>query len=64
MTDNAISLIIRSHEPLPEGVENMGSVINLFSATDYCGVTNNKAAILLIRKDGTISWRAAKSSLP
>jgi len=46
MMENAISLIIRSNEPLMEGVENMGNIISVFSNTDYCGVTSNNAAIL------------------
>jgi hypothetical protein len=38
MNDNNLEIIIRSHEPVIEGVENMGNVITVFSATNYCGV--------------------------
>ena len=46
MNENAISLIIRSNEPLMDGVDNMGSIISVFSNTDYCGVTSNNASLL------------------
>lgn len=46
MMENAISLIIRSNEPLMDGVDNLGNIISVFSNTDYCGVTANNASIL------------------
>lgn len=35
--DNALNMIIRSHEPVMDGAENTGDVITVFSCTDYGG---------------------------
>lgn len=54
MNENNLVYIIRSHEPVMEGFDSTGNSINLFSCTDYCGVTKNSAGCLYIKKNGEI----------
>ena len=55
METNGINIIIRSHEPVNEGFENMNNVITIFSATNYGGTLNNSGGILYIKKNGDIT---------
>lgn len=50
---NAFQLIIRSHEPVPDGAEEFGTarLYTIFSCTDYAGVHNNEAAIFHYHND-------------
>ncbi|OHT05099.1 Serine/threonine-protein phosphatase PP-Y [Tritrichomonas foetus] len=45
------TVIIRGHECSQSGVETRfnGSVITVFTASNYCGVANNKAGVLIIQ---------------
>lgn len=49
LNENNLQIIVRSHEPVIEGAEEFGnsSLYTIFSCTDYCGITNNDAAIFL-----------------
>jgi protein phosphatase len=53
MKNNKISLIIRSHDIIESGFENLynSKVISIFSATNYCNVYNNSGGILFIKKN-------------
>jgi protein phosphatase len=53
---NALNLIIRSHECAMDGFERFakGQLITVFSASDYCGVHKNAAAILVVQKNSEI----------
>ncbi|KAG6470290.1 hypothetical protein ZIOFF_071355 [Zingiber officinale] len=46
-------LIVRAHECVMDGFERFaqGHLITLFSATNYCGTTNNTGAILVLGRD-------------
>ena len=46
-------MIIRSHECVMDGFDKFGngSLITVFSCTDYCGKYQNAAAVLYIRKN-------------
>ncbi|XP_042375968.1 serine/threonine-protein phosphatase BSL3-like isoform X2 [Zingiber officinale] len=46
-------LIVRAHECVMDGFERFaqGHLITLFSATNYCGTTNNTGAILILGPD-------------
>lgn len=50
LQDNKITTIIRGHENTYKGIEILfnGKVITVFSASNYCGIGNNNAGILLI----------------
>ena len=50
--DNAIALVIRSHECVEEGFEVLhnGRLITIFSASRYCGTQTNKGAFLVLDK--------------
>ncbi len=47
LSTNKMSIIVRSHECVPDGAEVFGStqLYTVFSCTDYAGVHNNEAAI-------------------
>lgn len=47
-TTNQISLVVRSHECVPEGFEVLhnGRLITIFSASRYCGTQTNKGAFI------------------
>lgn len=48
---NDLSMIIRAHECVMDGFERFagGSLITLFSATDYCKKHKNAGAILIVK---------------
>lgn len=50
---NNLSMIIRAHECVMDGFERFakGSLITVFSATDYCGRHKNAGAVLLVKKN-------------
>lgn len=45
-------MVIRAHECVMDGFERFagGSLITVFSATDYCGRHKNAGAVLLVKK--------------
>jgi protein phosphatase len=47
---NDVDVILRGHQVVQEGIEVFagGQLLTLFSATNYCGVCDNKGAILLV----------------
>lgn len=49
--NNNLSLIIRAHECVMDGFERFagGTLITVFSATDYCGKHKNAGAVLIIK---------------
>ncbi|XP_042448113.1 serine/threonine-protein phosphatase BSL2 homolog [Zingiber officinale] len=51
--NNDLQLIVRAHECVMDGFERFaqGHLITLFSATNYCGITNNAGAILVLGRD-------------
>ena len=53
MIKNNLQLIIRSHECVMEGVENLeGSDLwTVFSCTEYGGKYNNSAGVMLVKKN-------------
>ena len=52
MLQNSLELLIRSHEPVREGVEKFGqsNLYTVFSCTDYGGTHKNDAACLHFKK--------------
>jgi len=52
---NQIKYIIRGHECVAGGLETHfnGSVITVFTASNYCGIVNNKSAVLIIKDSKT-----------
>jgi protein phosphatase len=52
MNNNAIDVLIRSHEPVKEGVEKFGetNLYTVFSCSDYGGTHKNYAALLHFKK--------------
>ena len=46
-------MIIRAHECVIDGFERFagGSLITVFSATDYCGKHKNAGAVLILKKN-------------
>lgn len=50
---NNLTYVIRAHECVLDGFERFasGSLITLFSATDYCGRHNNAGAMLIIKNN-------------
>lgn len=53
LNKNNLSMIIRAHECVMDGFERFagGSLITVFSATDYCGRHKNAGAVLLVKKN-------------
>ncbi|CAN8311115.1 unnamed protein product [Cochlearia groenlandica] len=53
---NKIDMIIRAHECVLDGIERFagGKLITVFSATNYCGVSKNAGAILIIGRDWVV----------
>jgi protein phosphatase len=53
LANNNLSMIIRAHECVMDGFERFaaGSLITLFSATDYCGKHKNAGAVLILKKN-------------
>lgn len=49
--------IIRAHECMPEGIDYMfdNRVITVFSASNYCGTVNNRSAVIVFKRDGTMN---------
>ena len=52
LADNNVNMILRAHECVMDGFERFagGSLITVFSATDYCGRHKNAGAALFITK--------------
>ena len=57
LKNNNLTLILRAHECVMDGFERFagGSLITVFSATDYCGKHKNAGAILILGKDFKIN---------
>eukprot|EP01017_Pseudomicrothorax_dubius_P035538 TRINITY_DN4993_c0_g1_i5.p1 TRINITY_DN4993_c0_g1~~TRINITY_DN4993_c0_g1_i5.p1 ORF type:complete len:736 (-),score=189.58 TRINITY_DN4993_c0_g1_i5:188-2395(-) len=53
LANNNLSLIVRAHECVMDGFERFaaGSLITVFSATDYCGKHKNAGAVLIMKKN-------------
>ena len=49
---NKLKYIVRGHECVPEGTAiAFGTVVTVFSASHYCGIVNNNAAVLNFKSD-------------
>jgi protein phosphatase len=50
LEENKLELLVRAHECIPEGAKEMfgGKVMTIFSASNYCGLMGNEAAVLLV----------------
>jgi len=57
LMDNGLSMMIRSHECVLDGFEKSwnGSLLTLFSTTDYCGKGTNAAAVVVIKKNSELT---------
>lgn len=57
MTKNKLALIVRSHECVPRGFDwpfgDLGMLVTLFSASNYCGKANNLGCFMRIPSDRT-----------
>jgi len=68
LIDNNMTMMIRSHECVLDGFEKIwnGSLLTLFSATDYCGKGTNAAAVVVIKKNSELTpkviYQATKGS--
>ena len=53
LLSNKIERIIRGHQCVDNGIEKImgGRVITVFSASNYCGDTNNKCGVLIVTTD-------------
>jgi diadenosine tetraphosphatase ApaH/serine/threonine PP2A family protein phosphatase len=53
LADNSLSLMVRAHQFCPSGVEfPIDGCLTVFSASDYCGLGND-GAVVLLRENGT-----------
>ena len=52
LTNNKLKMLIRSHDVIDSGFEKSfnDKCITVFSATNYCGTTQNTGALLFIKK--------------
>eukprot|EP00357_Protocruzia_adherens_P011297 CAMPEP_0115014480 /NCGR_PEP_ID=MMETSP0216-20121206/26107_1 /TAXON_ID=223996 /ORGANISM="Protocruzia adherens, Strain Boccale" /LENGTH=783 /DNA_ID=CAMNT_0002384235 /DNA_START=200 /DNA_END=2551 /DNA_ORIENTATION=- len=57
LQSNNLDMIVRAHECVMDGFERFasGSLITVFSATDYCARHKNAGAMLLLRKTNEIT---------
>lgn len=63
LKNNNLKKLIRSHESCMEGVDYpLDNCITVFSNTDYCGM-NNKAAVIVIDQDSDESTSASSPSV-
>lgn len=64
--NNGLDLIIRGHECIMDGIERFasGHLMTVFSATNYCGVTGNKGALLLVGRDLTVTPKLIQPAIP
>ena len=55
LSSNGLELLVRGHECVDGGINMMFQrrLVTVFSASNYCGVSPNKAAVLLITQNGT-----------
>jgi len=57
LEENRLELVVRSHQVPESGegyhVHHYGKLITVFSASNYCGLTNNYGAVLIFRTDGS-----------
>jgi serine/threonine-protein phosphatase PP1 catalytic subunit len=55
---NDLELIVRGHQVVEEGYEFFGErkLVTVFSAPNYCGLFDNKGAVLSINDDMVISF--------
>jgi protein phosphatase len=51
LDQSRLSMLVRAHECVPDGVQESfhGRLITVFSASNYCGLMGNKAAILEVK---------------
>eukprot|EP00727_Mastigamoeba_balamuthi_P007042 m51a1_g2959 hypothetical protein (775) ;mRNA; r:662894-669177 len=63
---NNLALIIRSHEVKDEGFEfqHDGRCLTVFSASNYCGLSENKAAVAIIEGPAWDSLDTARKAIP
>ena len=55
LASNNLTLLIRSHEFVKEGYENLNNmIITLVSCLDYCGKLKNAGGILIVKKNSEI----------
>ncbi|OHT17687.1 Serine/threonine-protein phosphatase PP1-1 [Tritrichomonas foetus] len=55
LADNNLKLLVRGHECVQNGIERqIDGMITVFSASYYCGISPNKAGVLLMRNNGKI----------
>jgi len=56
LTENGLTMLMRSHECVNDGFERMwgGSLVTLFSATDYSEKFKNAAVVVVIKKNSEI----------
>ena len=64
--DNAIDVVVRSHQYVRRGYKYMhgGRLVTLFSARNYFGKEKNDSAILLVARDGYGQIRIRPKRLP
>ena len=57
LKQNQISMIVRSHQNPLDAIDKFSAnqLITITSTSNYCGVTNNNACMLLIQKKMVIS---------
>lgn len=60
LKNNQLDMIIRGHECVKNGFLSRfdGKVMTVFSASNYCGVTNNKGAVAMIDENNNCSGRS------
>jgi diadenosine tetraphosphatase ApaH/serine/threonine PP2A family protein phosphatase len=54
LADAKLDLLVRAHECVAEGAKEMfdGKVVTVFSASNYCGLMGNQAAVLEVKGPG------------
>ena len=59
LENNSINCIIRGHECVFEGIEKLfnNEVITVFSASNYCGTTDNKSAAIVIDEYSKLTYK-------
>jgi hypothetical protein len=61
LINNNLKMIIRSHESVIDGFENMGDkLLTIFSTSNYGGKNNNAMCLLFIKKNGDIVPKVIK----
>lgn len=67
MDRNDLDLVCRAHQVVPDGYEFFGTdrqLVTVFSAPNYCNEFDNAAAVMVVSRDMTCTFRVLRPHTP